>query len=148
MGLKDLEMFKQITDDLELNVEAWKEWVDHPKPEGEDLPGDWQKKCTGFHKLLILRALRSDRITSALTTYIIDEMGRRYMVQEPFDLADTFIDSTNSTPLFFVLFPGVDPGDEIEALGNQLVYTEVHGNYVSISMGQGQEKNAENVLDL
>jgi len=74
-------------------------------------------------------------------------MGVRYMVQEPFDLETTFEDSSSQTPLFFVLFPGVDPGTEIETLGRKLGFTESAGNFVSISMGQGQERNGESVLD-
>eukprot|EP00965_Chrysotila_dentata_P120570 3987237-Pleurochrysis_carterae.AAC.2 len=62
-------------------------------------------------------------------------------------MEDTFADSSAPTPLFFVLFPGVDPGGDIEKLGKKLGFTEESGRYVPISMGQGQEKNAENVLD-
>jgi dynein heavy chain len=140
-------LLSQFTEDLELNVEGWRDWVEHPSPEGEELPGDWQKKTSSFLKLLIVRALRTDRVTAALTAFIIEYMGERYMVQPPFSMEGTFEDSSSATPLFFVLFPGVDPGEAIEALGNKLGFTEVNGNFVSISMGQGQEKNGENVLD-
>ena len=146
-GLKEVAAFKTLPDDLELDPDAWKEWVEHPKPELEDLPGEWGAKCTAFQKLLVLRALRTDRVTSAVTRYIVQEMGERYMSQPTFDMDDTFADSTFATPLFFVLFPGVDPGVDIENLGAKLGYTEANQQYVSISMGQGQEKNAENVLD-
>merc|ERR1712185_431309 len=61
-------------------------------------------------------------------------------------MKDTFEDSSAPTPLFFVLFPGVDPGGEIEKLGRELGFTESNGRYKSISMGQGQEKNAEDAL--
>ena len=146
-ALKEIEFFKQLPEDLELNVEAWRDWVEMPSPEEEELPGDWQKKTSSFLKLLIVRALRTDRVTAALTGFITEYMGARYMVQPPFDMEATFSDSSSQTPLFFVLFPGVDPGEEIEALGKKLGFTEVNGNFVSISMGQGQEKNGENVLD-
>ena len=46
-ALKEIELFKQLTEDLELNVEAWREWVELPNPEEEDLPGEWQKNI-GF----------------------------------------------------------------------------------------------------
>ena len=62
-------------------------------------------------------------------------------------MRETFEDSSAPTPLFFVLFPGVDPGAEIEKLGRQLGFTEEAGRYVSISMGQGQEAHAEACLD-
>lgn len=146
-ALKEVEPFKGITEDLELNVEAWREWLELPNPEENELPGDWQKKVSPFAKLLLVRALRADRVTAALTGFITETMGQRYMVQEPFSLAVTFEDTTYQTPIFFVLFPGVDPGDEIEALGKKLGFTEANDNYVSISMGQGQEKNGESVLD-
>merc|ERR1719440_1742769 len=73
-------------------------------------------------------------------------MGNRYIDQPTFNMKDTFEDSSAPTPLFFVLFPGVDPGCEIEKLGRELGFTEANGKYKSISMGQGQEKNAENAL--
>ena len=62
-------------------------------------------------------------MTAALTGFITEYMGERFMVQEPFDLEDTFLDLRSQTPLFFVLFPGVDPGEEIEALGKKLGFT-------------------------
>ena len=146
-ALKDIDPFKGLHEDLELNVDGWREWISFPNPEVQDLPGDWQKKVNGFSRLLLIRALRSDRVTASLINFITETMGARYMNQDPFVLEKTFPDSTHQTPLFFVLFPGVDPGEEIEALGNKLGFTEVKGNFVSISMGQGQEKNGENVLD-
>eukprot|EP00966_Prymnesium_polylepis_P235851 5454495-Prymnesium_polylepis.1 len=66
-ALKEVEPFKGITEDLELNVEAWREWLKLPNPEEQELPGDWQKKVLRFAKLLLVRALRSDRVTAALT---------------------------------------------------------------------------------
>ena len=146
-ALKEIDPFKQLTEDLELNVESWREWLEMGNCEEQELPGEWQKKVTPFAKLLLVRALRPDRVTAALTLFISETMGVRYMVQEPFDLETTFEDSSSQTPLFFVLFPGVDPGTEIETLGRKLGFTESAGNFVSISMGQGQERNGESVLD-
>eukprot|EP00326_Haptolina_ericina_P033955 CAMPEP_0181237030 /NCGR_PEP_ID=MMETSP1096-20121128/38526_1 /TAXON_ID=156174 ORGANISM="Chrysochromulina ericina, Strain CCMP281" /NCGR_SAMPLE_ID=MMETSP1096 /ASSEMBLY_ACC=CAM_ASM_000453 /LENGTH=717 /DNA_ID=CAMNT_0023332319 /DNA_START=18 /DNA_END=2171 /DNA_ORIENTATION=+ len=140
-ALKEIDPFKQLTEDLELNVESWREWLEMGNCEEQELPGEWQKKVTPFV------ALRPDRVTAALTLFISETMGVRYMVQEPFDLETTFEDSSSQTPLFFVLFPGVDPGTEIETLGRKLGFTESAGNFVSISMGQGQERNGESVLD-
>jgi dynein heavy chain len=146
-ALKEVEPFKTLHEDMELYVDSWKEWIEDPVPEAADLPGDWLKKTSPFAKLLLVRALRPDRMTAALTAFIIEYLGSQFMVQQPFDLEDTFLDSSSQTPLFFVLFPGVDPGTEIEALGKKLGFTEEKGNFGSISMGQGQEKNGENVLD-
>ena len=160
-ALKEVEVFKSLHEDMELYVDAWKEWIETPDPEDQELPGEWQKKLAPTHttpdtkvagtisfaKLLLIRALRQDRMTAALGKFISEYLGTRFMVQPVFDMEDTYMDSSCQTPLFFVLFPGVDPGDAIEALGRKFGFTEEKGNYVSISMGQGQEKNGENVLD-
>ena len=74
-------------------------------------------------------------------------LGARYVEQPPFDMREVFEDSSAPTPLFFVLFPGVDPGADIERLGREFGFTEENGRYVSISMGQGQEANAEACLE-
>ncbi|KAJ1634337.1 dynein heavy chain and region D6 of dynein motor-domain-containing protein [Pavlovales sp. CCMP2436] len=146
-ALKEVDAFKNLCEDLELGTDAWSEWLEFERPETENLPGEWEKRCTPFQKLLVLRALRTDRVTTSLTKFIENRLGARYTQQEPFDMEDTFNDSSYKQPLFFVLFPGVDPGVAIERLGRKLGFTAEGGNYVSIAMGQGQEKNAENTID-
>jgi len=90
--------------------------------------------------------MRPDRVPAAMAGFVRAMMGNRYIDQPTFNMKETFEDSSAPTPLFFVLFPGVDPGGEIEKLGRELGFTEANGRYKSISMGQGQEKNAENAL--
>jgi len=146
-ALKEIEPFKGLPEDMENSVESWADWNDLPAPELEELPGDWPKKCNDIHKIMLLRAMRPDRVTTALRSFIGKRLGDRYVNQDPFNMEDTYLDSSTPTPLFFVLFPGVDPGTDIEKLGQKLGFTIENGRYVSISMGQGQEANAENVLD-
>ena len=52
-------------------------------------------------------------------------------------------ESSASTPIFFVLFPGVDPTPWVENLGKTFDITQENGKFVNISMGQGQEAPAE-----
>ena len=49
-ALKEVEVFKTLHEDMELYVDAWKDWIETPAPEDEDLPGDWPKKTTPFSK--------------------------------------------------------------------------------------------------
>ena len=46
---------------------------------------------------------------------------------------------TPATPIFFVLFPGVDPTPEVERVGKKNGVSITGGNFINISMGQGQE---------
>jgi hypothetical protein len=55
--------------DLEGSWKRWKEWSEHPTPELEPLPTDW-KRLGGFQQLLIMRAIRPDRITLLLRTCV------------------------------------------------------------------------------
>ena len=88
-ALKEVDVFKNLTEDLELGTDAWSEWLEFERPEVEELPGEWEKRCKPFQKLLILRALRQDRVTTALTQFIEARLGVRYTNQAPFDMDDT-----------------------------------------------------------
>merc|ERR1719361_1481127 len=62
-------------------------------------------------------------------------------------MENTYEESTSICPFFFVLFPGVDPTSQIEALGKKLGITYSNGRLLNISMGQGQETVALNNLN-
>jgi len=64
-------------------------------------------------------------------------MGERYVYQEPFDIVKTYDEMNYYTPVFFVLFPGVDPTPEVEKISRLNNRT-----FINISMGQGQEESA------
>jgi dynein heavy chain len=61
--------FANLPADLEGSWKRWKEWSEHPTPELEPLPTDW-KRLGGFQQLLIMRAIRPDRITLLLRTCV------------------------------------------------------------------------------
>ena len=120
----------------------WRKWYNEEKAETIDPPKAF-KDLSKFHKLLLLRALRPDRLTSALTNYVIDKMGERYIEQPAFDIFETFEETTHLAPIFFVLFPGVDPTPDIERVAAKFDIKSTNGRFINISMGQGQEDRAK-----
>jgi hypothetical protein len=64
------------------------------------------QSLSSFERLLLLRALRPDRMISALNAFVRDHLGQEYVLEEPFAMRNTFQESSPSTPIFFVLFPG------------------------------------------
>jgi dynein heavy chain len=99
-----------------------------------DLPKAF-KEISYFHKLLLLRSLRPDRLLSALTMFIQENMGESYVEQAPFDMMETYNESNNNTPLFFVLFPGVDPTPQVENIAAKFDISIANGRFHNISMG-------------
>lgn len=85
------------------------------------LPLDWKKlDNTPFQKLLVLRCLRPDRMTSALSDWIMSTLpdGKEYMHCDGSSsfyqiLSSSFEDSTNVVPIMFILSPGADPVKEV-----------------------------------
>ncbi|KAJ3012302.1 Dynein heavy chain 7, axonemal [Thoreauomyces humboldtii] len=118
------------------SIAEWKRMFESPTPQSLALPGKWKDTLTAFQKLCVLRTLRPDKMIAAMTLFIIEKMGNKFVEPPPFDLASSYEDSNPISPLIFVLSPGADPmtallkfADEKKMGGNRLN---------SISLGQGQ----------
>lgn len=82
----------------------------------------------------------------ALKNYISTEMSPYYTEKPPFDMEQTYNESDCSIPLFFVLFPGVEPTKDIRAQASLCNKSIAEGTLIEISMGQGQEERANKAL--
>jgi dynein heavy chain, axonemal len=104
--------------------------------------------------MLVTRVLRPDRITTALDNFVrrtlpkgadfVDCDSTSSFAQV---LASSYLDSTPTTPIYFILSPGADPVKDVEALArsqgidpNKMLHT--------IALGQGQDVVAMNKLDI
>ena len=145
-ALESLKRFSGLGDAMQSESDDWQKFFDSEQPEVAKLPGDYQKTLSHFDRLIVLRALRPDRVTTALRQWIEEMMGKDYVNQKPFDMPATYIETSNQTPTFFVLFAGVDPTPWVEGLGKEKGITFEKGNFKNISMGQGQEAPAEAVV--
>ncbi|OQR84958.1 dynein heavy chain [Achlya hypogyna] len=141
--IEELPGFQLLPNEMKADAEEWKEWFYTDAPETHDMPG---KKRTKLAQLLLVRILRPDRFLTALTAFISEHLGQYFVQQPPFDLEAIYQEGSASTPILFMLFPGVDPTVAIEQLGRKLQMTTERGNFRHISMGQGQEGPAEAAL--
>ena len=141
--LERLACFKGLGDKMQRDSDDWSDWFDVEKVEKAQIPSI---SCTPFQKLILLRVIRPDRLMCSLKEFVKNAMGQEYVTQDPFDMKSTYLETCRKTPVFFVLFPGVDPTPWVESLGNELGMTLANGRFVSISMGQGQEEPAETIL--
>ena len=62
-----------------------------------------------FQKMLVLRALRLDKLVPTISQFVANDLGQKYIEPPPFDLEGTYQDSTSTSPLVFILSPGADP---------------------------------------
>lgn len=82
--------------------------------------------------------MRQDRVTSALTSFVGEIMGEKYVEQPPFSIFETLSETNNKIPVFFVLFPGVDPTPEVQRVAAKYNISIGNKKFTNISMGQGQ----------
>uniref|UniRef100_G1NZM7 Dynein axonemal heavy chain 11 n=1 Tax=Myotis lucifugus TaxID=59463 RepID=G1NZM7_MYOLU len=141
-----MEEFRGIDRDVEGSAKQWRKWVESECPEKEKLPQEWKKKSL-IQKLIILRAMRPDRMTYALRNFVEEKLGAKYVERTRLDLVKALEESSPATPVFFILSPGVDALKDLEVLGDRLGFTMDSGKFHNVSLGQGQEAVAEMALE-
>ncbi|NWW79259.1 DYH17 protein, partial [Climacteris rufus] len=146
-ALSEMEEFRSLESDIEGSAKRWKRFVEMEAPENEVFPMDWKNK-SALQKLCVLRCLRPDRMTYAIRKFVEEKMGRKYVEGRSIDLSEVYKESSPSTPLFFILSPGVDPLKDVEALGMRLNFTIDNGKIHNVSLGQGQEIVAEQAMEV
>jgi dynein heavy chain, axonemal len=144
-GLENIPIFGNLISAMESEVLQWKKWFGDEKPESCELPKSF-REISLFHRILLLRALRPDRLQSALVQYVTESLGNEYIEQPAFDPFVVYNEMGIKTPAFFVLYPGVDPTPDVERIGQKYNKKLSDGTFKNISMGQGQEKLAISYL--
>jgi dynein heavy chain len=145
VGLQQVKVFENLTGAMESEALQWKKWYGDEKAELAELPKSF-KEISLFHRILLLRALRPDRLNGALTQYVTESLGVEFIEQPSFAMQIVYDEMTIKTPAFFVLFPGVDPTPDVERVGAKYGKTSNDQTFTNISMGQGQEQIAMNAL--
>lgn len=153
--LSTMESFEKLANDILENSSRFLEWYQSLTPETEKLPGDWRDVDKHmFKKLLVIRVLRPDRITSALTLFIREVLpnGKVYTDNDSENssyqiLEQIFQDSTAKIPIYFIVSPGADVVSDVDKLA--LKCGKIKGlDYHNISLGQGQDSLASERLEV
>ena len=108
--------FSEILSDMQ---DDYAKWLNLEQPETKPIPG--YKDAMNFCKLLLLKLLRPDRLVTALKHFVGTQLGEDYVTQRPFDMMKAFSESDSRSPIFFALFPGVDPTTWVEELAKSWV---------------------------
>lgn len=143
-ALSTLPAFESFAPNMRTSSMMWRKIFDSTDPQLEKLPSSLESSLNTFQKLCVLRCIRPDRMMEAIQNFVVEHIGRRFIEPPPFDLASSFLDSTVTTPIIFVLSTGSDPAKEL------LVFAEtmkMNRKLNSISLGQGQGAIAAKMIE-
>ena len=108
------------------------------------MPGEWEDRLNSFQKMIVLKSIRADKITASISQYITEKLGKEFIEPPTFDLQACYNDSSNISPLIFVLSSGTDPVSDFRKLAEE---SNMSDKIDLVSLGQGQAKYAEAAIE-
>ena len=154
--LIELEGFEQFATNLSKDAPArFQMWYNELDPEDRALPLEWRSlEAAPFQKLLVVRCMRPDRVTTALNNFIRGSLPRGgdfvdcdAALSSIGVLEQAYGDSSSITPIFFILSAGANPVKDVEAL---IIKEKMDPNkhLHTIALGEGQDVVANAKLDM
>ncbi|XP_036367019.1 dynein heavy chain 1, axonemal-like isoform X1 [Octopus sinensis] len=141
--LNILPNFGNIAVDFQKYLDDFKRIFDSSEPHREELPEEWESKLDSFQKILILKCLRSDKVTNAMQDFVANNLGQMFIEPQTSDLGVVYKDSSPTTPLIFVLSQGTDPAADLYKFAEEMKFSR---KMSAISLGQGQGPRAEAMM--
>uniref|UniRef100_A0A8C2LDF4 Dynein, axonemal, heavy chain 6 n=1 Tax=Cricetulus griseus TaxID=10029 RepID=A0A8C2LDF4_CRIGR len=124
-----------------INPQHWEGYVRSKHEEGKE--HFWGSDFSSFHKLILIKCCKEEKVVFALTDFVIENLGKQFIETPPIDLATLYQDMSSSTPLVFILSTGSDPMGAFQRFAREKGYAE---RVQSISLGQGQGPIAEKMI--
>jgi len=152
-GWKDIQklinlgdIWKDFIDNLENNPKDWKAWYDKLTPESSPIPCGYHEKLNKFQQLIVVRVFRPDRVVNAIKNFIIDRMQSDHYVQPPtINYDKIYQQSTEKTPIVFILSPGADPLADVKKLAEHMGMDKI--KFKAVSLGQGMGEEAKSLIE-
>ncbi|CAO2643767.1 Dynein axonemal heavy chain 2 [Lemmus lemmus] len=141
--LDKLTNFHGLMNSFEQYPRDWHLWYTNSAPEKAMLPGEWENACNEMQRMLIVRSLRQDRVAFCVTSFIVSNLGSRFIEPPVLNMKLVMEDSTPRSPLVFILSPGVDPTSALLQLAE---HTGMAQRFHALSLGQGQAPIAARLL--
>ncbi|XP_036012664.1 dynein axonemal heavy chain 2 isoform X5 [Mus musculus] len=141
--LDKLTNFHGLMNSFEQYPRDWHLWYTNSSPEKAMLPGEWENACNEMQRMLIVRSLRQDRVAFCVTSFIVSNLGSRFIEPPVLNMKSVMEDSTPRSPLVFILSPGVDPTSALLQLAE---HTGMAHRFHALSLGQGQAPIAARLL--
>ncbi|PNI44695.1 DYNC2H1 isoform 3 [Pan troglodytes] len=109
----------------------------------QEFPSILAKKVSLFQQILVVQALRPDRLQSAMALFACKTLGLKEVSPLPLNLKRLYKETLEIEPILIIISPGADPSQELQELAN----AERSGEcYHQVAMGQGQADLAIQML--
>jgi len=119
LGLEECHFaFKDISASFKdaSDADIWRKFMLVDDPASLSLPTVFEDRLSSFQKLMLIKVLREEKLVQGVKKFVGAELGANFCESPPYDLAGAAGDSTNITPVIFVLSPGADPIADLIAL--------------------------------
>jgi len=136
---------EKLRESFQSDISQWKAYYDLPNPQDYPFPEPFEEEGETLQKLVILRCVRIDKLVVGVQSFVIHHMGTEFVEPPPFDLQSSYDDSSNITPLIFILSPGSDPMAGLIKFAEDLGISKK--NLMTISLGQGQGPIAVDMIE-
>jgi len=122
----------------------WARWMDKTDLLGSPLPGKFDSSVNLFQRLILIKALREDRLQASISSFVSKKLGPRFAESPTASMDDIYKDLTNSTPCIFILSKGADPTGMLLRFAKKRNYDD---RYSIVSLGQGQGPVAMKLIE-
>ena len=78
-ALEEVPGLQKLSHDVESSHERWQRWICEATPETATLPGIYGRTASSFQRLLILRAVRPDRVEQGFRSFVAENLGPDYV---------------------------------------------------------------------
>jgi dynein heavy chain len=143
MYMSSLDAFKDFSEEFPKQLDGWQRVFDSSEPHKEIFPTPYEN-ATPMQRLCVLRCLRRDKVELAMQDFIGHYMDLKYIQPPPFDLSVCYEESSNVSPLIFILTSGSDPNKDLEILADSMSMLD---RLDRIALGQGQGKKATAMVE-
>ncbi|GAB1603232.1 cytoplasmic dynein 2 heavy chain 1-like isoform X1, partial [Argonauta hians] len=110
----------------------------------QEFPASIERNVTKFQRLLVIQAVRPDRLQMAMTQFACWVLGIKDLAPPSFNLKKLYVEETMATePILIIISPGADPSHDLQELASQTVGID---RYHQVAMGQGQSNIALELL--
>ena len=139
------ERFAGLAAAIKEEGDAWQAWFDLDNPESAELPSGLSNTLDRLEQMCVLRCFRVDRVYIATTKFVEHHLGDYYVSPPVLDYGAIFNQSTETTPIVFILSPGADPASDIFKLAAKVGMDK---KLKFMALGQGQGPIAASMLDM